>query len=289
MSKFKSTEEFDNKIVEEYLQGKSTVAIHKEYGITIDIARSILKRKKIKMRTLSQAFKKYHFNDDFFAIIDTEAKAYFLGIILTDGYIGDKDVVLELNCKDRHIIETFVECVNGNNKIHEITKNPNTTFNTTISTTSRLSFRSNKMVQDLRKLGIEKNKTFNMNIPKLPEHLERHFWRGVLDGDGYVSICKARAKDKKRSTAENAQYFLYKVLEVGICGHINTVTSFSNFLEKNNILASKIFPDHSIFSVRVSGSKNGIKFLNLIYSDSDPKLCLKRKYEKYLEYLEYKN
>lgn len=181
------------------------------------------------MRSHSQANRRYIFNHNFFETINTEQKAYFLGFILTDGYVGDKDIVFELKSVDKHIIETFINAIEGNNKIHEITRRGNN-FSRQGCVTSRLNFRSDKMVSDLKTLGIQRGKTFNINILKLPVHLERHFWRGVLDGDGYIS-CYTRKH--KYTTSKNINKISYtKYLETGICGHINTVTSFSKFLEK---------------------------------------------------------
>jgi hypothetical protein len=265
--------EFEDMICEQYLQGKSSVMLQKEYKISPDTVLKLVRSRGYTPRTFTEAYTKYTFNHNFFENIDTEAKAYFLGFMVADGHVGTKEVILDLGTKDRHIIEEFVTSIEGNNKIAD--KQCKSNFNTIekpICYMSRLNLRSDKMIADLNNLGLTRNKTYDVIIPKVKKELERHFWRGVMDGDGYVSV---HGK-------------IYTTLEVGICGHINTVTAFSEFLKRNNIKSTKIFPDHSIFAVRVSGSKYALKFLDLIYKDSDPKLCLKRKHEKYLEYLEYK-
>ena len=275
----------DDIIFNEYMQGISAAVITKKYKIQYNNIKKIIESKGNKMRSQSQANRRYIFNHNFFEKIDKEQKAYYLGFIITDGYVGDKDVVLELKSVDKHIIETFVASINGNNKVHEIIRESNS-FSKKGCITSRLNFRSEKMVNDLKCLGIKRGKTYNITVPTLPCHLERHFWRGVLDGDGYVSCINRKHRYITSKGEKKVSYSKY--LETGICGHINTVTAFVEFLHKNNIKTSKIFPDHTIFSVRLKNATEGHKFLNLIYTDSDPKLRLKRKFAKYQEYLEYK-
>lgn len=264
--------EFEDMICEQYLQGKSSVMLQKEHKISPDTVLKIVRSRGHIPRTFKDIMTKYTFNHSFFETIDTEAKAYFLGFMLADGHVGEREVIIELHRKDRHIIEQFIHCIDGNNNISEKINKSNFNNVKKQATSSRLNLRSDKMISDLNQLGFSRDKTYNTIVPKIPEHLERHFWRGVMDGDGYVSV---HGK-------------IYTTLEVGICGHINTVTAFSEFLKRNDIKSTKIFPDHSIFAVRASGSKSALKFLNLIYTDSDPKLCLKRKYAKYQEYLAFK-
>lgn len=272
-------------VFNEYIQGTPAATITKKYKIQYNVIKKIVEGRGLKMRSRSLANSRYKFNHNFFEKIDNEQKAYFLGFILTDGYVGDKDVVFELKSIDRHIIETFVTVTEGNNRVHEIKRN-SSSYSAHGCMTSRLNFRSEKMITDLKKLGIQRGKTYNIHIPSLPEELERHFWRGVLDGDGYVTCY--RRTSKYRTKNDKNKISNTKYLETGICGHINTVTGFSDFLKRNNIKTTKIFPDHTIFSVRLKNATEALKFLDLIYRNTDPRLHLKRKYAKYLEYLEYK-
>ena len=128
------------------------------------------------------------------------------------------------------------------------------------------------MAKDLNKLGLNRNKTYNIIVPEISVDLEKHFWRGVLDGDGYISCYTTNSKKQK------------KQIDTGICGHLNTMNSFVDFLRRNQISTLGVKPDRSIFRVRVR-TKDCNKFLNLLYSDANPDLFLKRKHEKYLNYL----
>lgn len=276
--------EFEDMICEQYLQGKSSVMLQKEHKISPDTVLKIVRSRGHIPRTFKEIKTKYTFNHSFFETIDTEAKAYFLGLLVADGCLSDIEVIIELASKDRHIIEKFVSCLEGNNKIHDKRK-ATTNYLNRESFTSRLNLRSDKMIKDLNNLGLERRKSYNTIIPKIPEPLEKHFWRGLLDGDGHISFYQSNYKTKLANN--KSKCYGYKTLEVGICGHINTMNAFVEFLNKHNIETPGIRPDSAIYQVRVK-TKDCPKFLELIYTDSDPELCLKRKHAKYLEYLEYK-
>lgn len=257
--------DFEKMIFDAYTKGKSSVALKQEYGISPDTVLSIVKRLGGKTRTTKETSRKYDFNHDYFETIDTEDKAYFLGLFLADGCVGKKEVILQLNLKDKQILQSFLKCIDGNNKIRYGQQKTN--FNFT-SNYCRISLRSDKMINDLNRLGLCSNKTYEMkNLPRIDQNLQKHFWRGVLDGDGSVSV------------SANKKY-----LDTAICGHPITMVEFIKFLSQNRIKNSGIKPDHSIFRVRVNRKYN-LKFLKLLYSNANPDLFLKRKYEKYLNYL----
>lgn len=260
-----------NDIIKSYLDGNSCETVAKLYNITRDKVRKILKHFNVKFRSQSESNTRYKFNHDFFNKINSQDTSYFLGFLLADGYINDKDVVLELKNEDRHILESFKNAINGNNAIKEYFK-PKNGFSSKGTHTCKLFLRSPKMAKDLNKLGLNRNKTYNIIVPEISVDLEKHFWRGVLDGDGYISCYTTNSKKQK------------KQIDTGICGHLNTMNSFVDFLRRNQISTLGVRPDRSIFRVRVR-TKDCNKFLNLLYSDANPDLFLKRKHEKYLNYL----
>jgi len=257
-------------MIDRYISGESAEQLARIYNINPTTVRINVRKSGMKVRTLSEAARQYTFNHNFFNTIDTEAKAYFLGLLLADGCVHKNDVIIGLQTRDRHILETFLEYINGNNQIKDSVVRGGF-LSKQGSCVSTLAFYSTtKMVTDLKALGLRERKTYDIILPKLNINLERHFWRGVFDGDGTI-VCNSSKRQ----------------IYTSICGHFNTITAFTNFLKRNNIQPNKIRPVYSIYNTCITTNK-ALKFLDLIYSDSDPKLCLKRKYEKYLEYLEYK-
>lgn len=275
--------DFEKFIVSEYLSGKPSTQVALENDLSWKTVILAVRKSGGKVRTSGESKTKYFFNHQFFKKIDSAEKAYFLGLMLADGYVGKKEIIISLNYIDHHILKKFVEAIEGNNKVHVNSKTSGFNKNE-IKQVSRLSIRSDEMILDLNKLGLTRNKTLNIIVPKIEENLEKHFWRGVLDGDGYVSI--VNHKGKVISAGGEIKFNPYKYIEVGICGHINTIEAFSVFLTKNGFKVGKISPDKSIFRVRICG-KNAVKFLDFIYKDCPDGLFLTRKYQKYQDYLQY--
>ena len=67
---------------------------------TVPIYR-ILRKHKIPRKTQSECARKYTLNHNYFNKINTEDKAYFLGLICSDGYIYTKWNVLEIQLQER--------------------------------------------------------------------------------------------------------------------------------------------------------------------------------------------
>lgn len=123
--------------------------------------------------------KKYYYNEDFFKEINTESKAYFLGLLYADGYINDKlkYVELTLHEDDNEIINRFIVELKSNRKPVFI-KNKKY---------CRIIINSEKMVNDLIVLGCTNNKTHSLKFPNnISDKLMHHMIRGYFDGDGSI-------------------------------------------------------------------------------------------------------
>lgn len=58
------------------------------------------------------------FDKEFFNTIDTEEKAYFLGIMLSDGFVQEGRIAI--NMTDMDVLEKFKECVKYDGNIRKI-------------------------------------------------------------------------------------------------------------------------------------------------------------------------
>ena len=136
--------------------------------------------------------KKY--DENFFEVIDTEEKAYFLGFIMADGcVINNKEkyrylLTIKIHPKDKEILEKFIEVIKGEmvvtmDKKREI---------------CQIHISGKKIVSDLERLGCVENKTKTLVYPNLPKELERHFLRGYFDGDGCVRVKEDKRDNTKR-------------------------------------------------------------------------------------------
>ena len=151
-----------------------------------------------------------NFIRDYFKVIDTKEKAYWLGFLFADGYItiehtysGDYyRMGIELSEKDRILIEKFCKTIGLNSKY--------------IKTRVRLHSYTNKKYQlcsirwgdqdfanDLIKHGMEyeydDEKGKRVKIMKLPDLLNHElmvaFILGFYDGDGSLGLIKGKKRD----------------------------------------------------------------------------------------------
>lgn len=260
------------KIAQMYADGLSSVKLKSlfKYGhITILNA---VRRQGIKIRTNTENKTKYTFNHNFFNKIDTERKAYWLGYILADGCVSHKELILCASLKDIEIGNNFLKDIECNNTL----KDGFSKGFGVLSKVFRISFRSDMILQDLLNLGIAPKKSNTVKPPLIDKNLLKHFWRGVLDGDGWVSTYLQKPKSIKKGKPFNC-------LEIGICGNKFIMEGFSTYLDSLGII-HKIMPDKSIWRIKLSGKK-AVILGNELYSDCN--ICLSRKREKYNQYLIY--
>lgn len=218
-------------------------------------------KEKYKKRT------KNNLNQEFFKKIDTEEKAYFLGLLYADGYIHDKNSLyyctISLLNRDLDILKKFKDIIGftGDIKFYK---------NKTGNIMGSLHFCSKEIVNDLIKCGCFNNKSLTIRFPLtniLPPKLTHHFIRGYFDGDGGIW----RGSRKNRWT-------------VNITSNKNFLNDLANiFLIPNNI--KYYIQDHKTYGELVISGNNQIReFLIEIYKDSG--VYMERKYKLYKQFIE---
>lgn len=143
--------------------------------------------------------KKYELDCDFFAKIDTEEKAYWLGFIMADGCISTSnkkcpnsrlDIVLNEN--DNQHLNKVKKALQSTAPIENKVVHDKRGFSTN---SSRIRFSSVVLCRDLIKWGVVPQKTGKEIMPDIENDLLRHFIRGFFDGDG--TICCQYKTDKR--------------------------------------------------------------------------------------------
>ena len=179
----KLTKEQKIEIIQKYKTGNCTcVSLGKEYNMSHNGIRYLLVSNNIVLKTMSQAKIKYSLNEHYFNIIDTEDKAYFLGLLYADGYNNEKENIITLSLQedDIGILKTFNNFLSSNRPILSIiSKKKNRKI------LSKLSIRNKNISTNLSYLGCKQKKSFILTFPttdKLPESLIKHFIRGYFDG-----------------------------------------------------------------------------------------------------------
>lgn len=147
--------------------------------------------------TKGNHYRKYFFDFDFFEKIDTEEKAYWLGFMYADGCIlpvnkyGEQAFKLQLAEQDKECLEFFKKDLNSSYPIRE--DRSHKIKNLKRQSMFLLEQRSQKTVNDLKKLGCMEQKSLKLVFPEeyqVPKELIYHFIRGYFDGDGSISCDK---------------------------------------------------------------------------------------------------
>lgn len=133
-------------------------------------------------------------DDDFFREIDTEDKAYILGIIASDGSVSPNGVFIGLRFSDRHILARIGAKLSRGIKVRTRPQ-----IKALWEPISYISISSTQISKDIcRHLSILPKK--KSHVVKYPtsfsnEELHRAFVRGLMDGGGHIP--KLRNGDKK--------------------------------------------------------------------------------------------
>lgn len=126
-------------------------------------------------------------NRTYFDVIDTEFKAYFLGLFATDGHIEDKRnncfASIEIQKPDDMVLEILAKELNFKNGIKPIVRKGK-------KPSGRIRVYSRDLVYALADKGMTFNTETHAAYLDLDTNLRRHFVRGVVDGDGHISATK---------------------------------------------------------------------------------------------------
>lgn len=204
----------------------------------------ILKEYRIKPYSKVQLFSP-DLDEHYFDVINTEAKAYFLGLIITDGCIhntkGKQPLVsLTLQENDKYILESFKQEIRSNKVV-----------TTDGRGCAEINILSRVMVNSLRKYGITERKSLNTVFPKLiPKEHYPHLIRGILDGDGSVSFYARRGRKchvKAIRFCQGNEQFLKDIVD---CLFENcNATKINTYQEKENLWSIAYRKDDSLIKI----------------------------------------
>jgi hypothetical protein len=135
-----------------------------------------MSRLGITLRDPIKARRQLHVNERAFDRLD-ETAAYWTGFLMADGGIVGSKVCLHLQTRDKDHLLKFRKFLGA---AHRIRKDVN--WNTW-----RLVISSRALVDRLDALGVTPRKSFTAIAPRALES-SRHFWRGVIDGDGSLGV-----------------------------------------------------------------------------------------------------
>lgn len=207
---------------------------------------------------------KLHINSNSFSNINYDS-AYWLGVLLTDGYLDKKNKV-SLCLKDKEHIEHFKTFLESSHKIYTKT----IIINDKKCYAYSLSFSDSTIYNDLNKLGCYNNKSFTVRLPLLENIYMPNLIRGVFDGDGCTT---------------NKSYTCSNSLSI-VSANLDFLNDIKYVLEKNSIIINGIHKSRNLYTLRISSKIENVKnFFNYIYKNSNTSNRLNRKYESILKML----
>ena len=263
------TDELKSSIQNFYRESpKSFSQVSEKFGLCLPTISKILKN-EIKY-SKAQIFNP-EMIENYFSIIDSECKAYFLGLIIADGNVfldksGNRQasISITLDSNDKYILEKFKKELKTNTAISNDGRG-----------CSQIAVRSNKMATDLSNYGVVPNKSLITYLPLLTDDkFMPHLIRGIMDGDGSIFM---KEIDKK---------FIHAI---SFCGSDRLMNDLSSYLYNTLLLNTKPsiykYSDRNLSEIKIQKKDDILKYGNWIYKDSS--IYLLRKRESYNLFLKH--
>lgn len=223
---------------------------------------------------------RYNYNKDYFEVIDSEERAYWLGFLQADGcitrfYKNDelRSMSLEITLaeQDKEHLEKFNQCLESNVPIREkIVKLAGKEYKA-----YRLVINRTKMCYDLINLGCTPQKTYTLTFPtenQVAKVYLRDFLRGFFDGDGCISTSLMNGKPH---------------IVTKITGMHDMLISISEYLSSEKVVCTKpsLHQDKRrklVYDLAIYGTDTNYDFLTYLYDNAS--MYLDRKYNAYRQF-----
>jgi hypothetical protein len=259
--------EEQSRAVELYDSGLSGPVVARQLGVQSPAVYLALHRHGTARRSISDYNYEEPLRHDFFDQIDTPEKAYWLGVLITDGCVSNNEIILSLAGKDVDHVELWRKAIGSTSKLSRATRLKTFDRYKWRCSTARLTIRSRQLTAALAKLGVTPAKTGRTKYPDgIPEHLEKHFWRGAIDGDGW--LCWARNNGRRQ--------FI-----IGFTGDEPLVRAFQNFCRKHVPTRAAIQPNGNAVVRLTVTDWFGFEIARILYEGGEPALA--RKLQTYLQ------
>ena len=251
------------KMTARYAAGECTSVLAAEYGCSLMTVHNWCQRNGVPMRSVGSGSRRYTLNESYFDIIDTEEKAYWLGLLGADGYVSRRSNSIELGLsgeEEKELLHRFARALGTNAPI-----SPHRLKYTGAQAAHRLTISSARMKASLVRHGITpvKSLTYQLNR-SLPPHLFRHYLRGYFDGDGSVSI---KLKGGVLVGVTSSPMFI-----AGLAQEIKAQLGLEAHVERPT--------DRRCRNLKIGGNFVSFLFLDWLYRDAT--IYLPRKHAKYV-------
>ncbi len=202
-SKLNFTTEQVGELTCAYIGGDTQGEIAQRFGVSHHGIRNCLVRNGVALP--GKGKRSWYSNPVAFDVI-TEESAYWIGFLMADGSITDDDrICVELSAIDREHLEKLRQFVSARCPVDTHERGGYARRMTSI-----FRFTSIPIARTLEKYGVCPRKTSRERVVLLEDN--RHFWRGVIDGDGTIVINKDNS------------------VKLSLCGGKELLTQFVRFI-----------------------------------------------------------
>lgn len=211
------TPELKQKVVNCYKREPMTIAdCSREMGLSCPVIINILNEYNIKRYSKTRIFSP-QLNERYFQFIDSEAKAYYLGLLITDGNIfidtspahRQASISITQNEADKWMLERFLQEVQSNTSVGYDGRGA-----------CQAAIKSDLMAKDLKQYGVIPNKTLLAYLPKIDDMYMSHLIRGILDGDGNITSTYTSLGKHKHAISFCGSHKLMCDIKEYICSNI---------------------------------------------------------------------
>lgn len=266
------TEELKQEIIKYYLSQPMTIKqVENKYELSHPTITKILKGiPKYTKAKLNNPNMKEHF----FQEINNETKAYFLGLLISDGNVfkdntgRQASISITLNLKDEYMLEKFKEVLQANTSVSRDGRG-----------CGQIAVRSNIMAEELAKYGVAPRKSYDTYLPQISNEMMPHLIRGIFDGDGSIMAKSSLNNDKHNR-------FLHSI---SFCGTHRLMEDISNYIFKYLNLKQKPtvydYKDRQLSELKMQNIEDIKNFGDWMYNNST--IYLNRKKDIYNNFLKH--
>lgn len=252
------SEEKGLQIVELFKENLSVKQTAEHFGCCTNAVYRQLKKHNIPLVPMSKQCD-LHIDSDCFTDFTREEDAYFFGLLLADGTISDNrnHIRISLKPSDLHMLESLRDYLGSSNKIIT-SKRGDYVWHS-------LAVKSVTLKQRLVCQNLMPRKSTREQLPNFDWLHNRHFWRGVVDGDGSVFYTKGSPK-------------------LNLCGSKELLEGFNKFCQLNCFTKPRKLDKTKTedFFTMVYSGEEAFSIMKLLYDNS--RLFLKRKKARVEEY-----
>ncbi|MER6951999.1 hypothetical protein ABT294_49115 [Nonomuraea sp. NPDC000554] len=216
--------------VERYTAGESSTRIAAAFEVSDMSIRGVLRRRGVVIRG------KHSLREDVFDDLSADGM-YWIGFLFADGTVHFREglkpqIGVALSARDREHLVKLRDFFGSTHAISDVSSGRACSF----------SVRSERLAHRLLALGRYGGSVDRELVSS------RHFWRGVVDGDGSVGEYGGKA-------------------QVRLVGEYRLLAVFNEFLASHGVTGLSVRPHKSIFNIGTTG-KSAKKIIHLLYDNA---------------------